>query len=73
MSLGTLGEALWPCDDRMELPFPDTCDSGWRTREGQREKEGGKREKERGNISRVVQSPLDGQTVGRTNEFPIDI
>lgn len=47
MSPGTLGEALWPCDDRMELPFPDTCDSGQRTREEGRKrgKEGG-REKE---------------------------
>jgi len=35
MSFGTLGEALGLCDDRMELPFPDTCDSGRRTREGE--------------------------------------
>jgi len=41
MSLGTLGEVLGSCDDRMELPFPDTCDSGRRTREG----EGGREEK----------------------------
>lgn len=53
-----------------------TLDSGQervRVEREEKRKEERERKREGEGTSRVVQSPLDGQTVGRTDEFPIDI
>lgn len=56
----------WSC--RFQTPV--TLDSEQERGEREEKREEGR---EREGTSRVVQSPLDGQTVGRTDEFPIDI